>query len=279
MKSIIINSTNATEDPSIFEFTIPGSATFSEKDQIAVSSISLYYSWLNITSELNNNVFQYIFPTSGGSVTRTIVIPDGFYTLRDLNTFLQFKFIEFGDYAKNAVGENVYFIQISENQTRYAVQVDCLPVPTSAQATSLGYIQAPNGGYPASATTPQLVVLNNSFQVYLGFNAGTYPSSPQSTTYSVLSQNTPEVSHVNVVLMKCNVVNNPLALPSDVIYSFAPNAPFASVITPNINELVWNTIQKGSYEKLRVQFVNELFQPIRLLDTNVIIQLAIRTIE
>lgn len=279
MKTIIVNSNNVTADPSTYEFLIPGSTTFSNKDQIAVSSVSLYYSWLNITSELNNNVFQYIFPTSGGSVTRTIVIPDGFYTLRDLNTFLQFKFIEFGDYTKSATGENIYFIQISENQTAYAVQVDSLPVPTAAQASSLGYTQAPSGGYPASASTPQFVVISNAFQVYLGFNAGSYPSSPQSSAYSVLSQNTPEVSHVNVVLMKCNLVNNPLALPSDVIYSFAPNAPFASVITPNINELVWNTIQAGSYEKIRITFTNELFQPIELLDTNVIIQLAIRTLD
>lgn len=278
MKTIILNSSNQTTDPSVYEFLIPGSTTFTEKDQVAVSNVSLYYSWLNVTAELNNNIFQYIFPTSGGSITRTIVIPDGFYSIRDLNTFLQFKFIEFGDYAKNSTGENVYFIQLSENQTRYAIQVDSLPVPTSAQATSLGYTQAPSGAYPASASTPQLVILDNGFKVYTGLNVGTYPSSPQSSAYSVLSQNTPEVSHVNVVLMKCNLVNNPLSLPSDVIYSFAPNAPFASVITPNINELVWNTIQKGSYEKIRIQFTNELFQPIKLLDTNVIIQLAIRSL-
>jgi hypothetical protein len=279
MKTIILNQTNATVDESVFEYTLPGSATFKETDQIAISSVQLFYSWFNITSELNNNEFEYIFPTSSGTITRSVIIPDGFYTLSDLNSFLQSVMVSNGDYAKDINNRNVYFLQISENQTAYSVQFDCFPVPTSAQATALGYTQAPSGGYPVSASTPQIVIEVNNFQTYTGFIAGTYPITPQSSTYSVLSQNTPEVSHVNTILLNCNIVNNPLAIPSNIIYAFTPNARFGSIISPNINELIWNTIQKGSYETLRLQFLNELYQPIKLRDSSVIIQLVVKSVE
>lgn len=279
MKTLILNATNATDDASVYEYILPGSATFTDKDQIAISSVQLWYSWFNVTSELNNNEFEYIFPTSGGTVTRSVLIPDGFYSLGDLNSFLQSVMVTNGDYAKDSNGRNVYFLQISENQTAYAVQIDSFPVPTSAQATTLGYTQAPSGGYPASASTPQIVIEPNRFQVYTGFNAGTYPSAPQSSTYSALSQNTPEVSHVNTILLNCNIVNNPLAVPNNVIFAFVPNVGFGSIISPPITELVWNTVQGGSYEKLRLQFLNELYQPIKLRDTSIIIQLVVRTLD
>lgn len=280
MKTIILNQTNATVDESIFEYTLPGSASFTEKDQIAISSVQLFYSWFNITSELNNNEFEYIFPTSNPTpIIRSVLIPDGFYTLSDLNSFLQSVMVSNGDFAVDSNGRNVYFLQISENQTAYAVQFDAFVVPTSAQATTLGYTQAPQQGYPTSASTAQITIEINAFQVYTGFNAGTYPPTPQSSTYSVLSQNTPEVSHVNTILLSCNVVNNPLAIPANIIYAFTPNARFGSIISPNINELIFNTVQKGSYETLRLQFINELFQPIKLRDSSVIIQLVVKTIE
>ncbi len=277
MKTLLLTREDATPEAGTFLYNFGASAAFSQVDQIAISSIQIPYSWYNITAELLNNQLQYIFPTSGVSVTRSITIPDGNYSLDTLNSFLQDKMIDFGDYAVDANGDNVYFLQLTENKTAYAAQIDVFPVPTSAQATTLGYTQAPSGGYPVSATTPQIVILDNAFKTFSGFTPATYPAAPQGTTYSILSQTTPKTSHVNSILISCSIINNELAVPNNIIFAFtASNVAFGDVIAPPVSELIWNNVQTGVYDWMRIQLLNELYQPILLRDNNLTIQFVLK---
>lgn len=277
MKTLLLTREDATGQAGTFKYNFGASASFSREDQIAISSIQIPYSWYNLSADLLNNQFQYVFPTSGASVTRSITIPDGNYSLDTLNSFLQDKMIEFGDYAVDIDGENVYFLQLTENKTAYAAQIDVFPVPTSAQATTLGYTQAPSGGYPVSAITPQFVILDNAFKTFTGFVPASYPSAPQSTTFSVLSQSTPKTSHVNSILVSCSLINNELARPNNIIFAFtASNVAFGDVIAPPVNELIWNNVQTGVYDWMRIQLLNELYEPILLRDINLTIQFILK---
>ena len=57
----------------------------------------MYYSWYNISENLGNDTFSYVW-RSGTSTSNTyiITIPDGLYEIADLNTFFQSKMIENG---------------------------------------------------------------------------------------------------------------------------------------------------------------------------------------
>ncbi len=60
--------------------------------EVMLISAHIPYSIFNITSAHNNNAFTLGFPTGstiGTSTSFKITIPDGFYTIENLNTFVQ----------------------------------------------------------------------------------------------------------------------------------------------------------------------------------------------
>ncbi len=144
-----------------------------------------------VSSTLNNNTFQYIFPTSLGTVTRDVLLPTGDYTLETFRLALQTRMLANNDYAKDGSSNNVFFIDIVETSTSFQFQWVFTPVPTAADAGVLGYTQPPSGGYPIAASTPQVVLTDSPLRNFLGFVPGTYPStvsdSPTTVTATSLS--------------------------------------------------------------------------------------------
>ena len=274
MKTLILNSTNVVVgDNSRFNYTFPVSATFDKDDEIAVSSINIYYSWFNISSSLGNNTFSYTWPV--GSITINITIPDGFYTANTLNSYLQSVMITNNHYLINGSGNYVYYIEFVENSSAYSIQFNSYPIPTALPA---GW-SAPAGwtGYPAVASTPQINIPSSNIRYILGFNAGTYPTVVQATNYSKISDFTPQFSPVQSVLVSCSLVNNILAIPSNILFSFAPtDTTFGSIISPAITYPIWNEITPGTYPNFQVQFLDQSYQALPIRDTNLVLCLSIR---
>ena len=75
---IVLNQTNIVPDGQnnklVYKF--PNSVVLKDK-YIAVSNISMYYSWFNITNASGNNYLTYTFTKVGVTTTYTITIPDG----------------------------------------------------------------------------------------------------------------------------------------------------------------------------------------------------------
>ena len=88
---LVLNSSNAVAGThhSTYRYQFaPGSVKFAgSKD--AVASLSLYYSLHSINSSYGNNQFQLIFLVGAGASKSTITIPYRFYTVSELNSFLQ----------------------------------------------------------------------------------------------------------------------------------------------------------------------------------------------
>ena len=284
MRTIVLNSTNSVPsisggvvDNSVFVYTFPISAEFKD-EEIAVSSISLYYSWFSITSAQGNNTFTYTWYNGGGAVAPiTITIPDGFYTIAQLNAYLQSVMINNSHYLITASGQYVYYLEFAENSSRYSVQFNSYALPTAAQAAALGYT-APAGwvSYVLAPTTPQITISANAFRNIIGFAAGTYPNPVQATNYSAISSFTPQVSPVQSVLISCSLVSNPLAIPNNIIYSLTPNVEFGSLITPSISNMIWNETLNGYFTSFRIQFLDQNYSPLYLRDTNLVIVLSVR---
>jgi hypothetical protein len=266
------NVVNGTKN-SIYEYTFPsGGVRFTNGFSVALQSLNIYYSWENINITQNNNTFSYIWPV--GPATINLTIPSGFYTIAELNSYLQFIMVSNNHYLIDSSGNYVYYLELTTNSTLYAVQFNSFPIPT---ALPVGYT-APVGwpGYPVVASTPQLVVPTTNFRNLIGFAAGTYPPVVQATNYSATSSFTPQVSPVSSVFLLVNLVNNRFAIPNSILYNFSPDTTYGSIISVIPPYLVYSKIQEGNYTSIRVSFVNQNFAPLEILDSNLTILLAIK---
>jgi hypothetical protein len=176
MRTIIINTSNHVENTdNQYIYTFPSTVKFNDGDAIGVSSIALYNSTFNITSSRGNNTFTISW-NANTTTTFNITIPDGYYSVENLNFFLHQQCILNNLYVTNSSSQNVYFLEFIINPPRYAVSLNAYPIPTAAQATTLGYTQ-PSGAtwvYPATAKCPQ-ITFGTDFGALIGYTAGSYP--------------------------------------------------------------------------------------------------------
>jgi hypothetical protein len=275
MRTLILNSTNiiAGSNNTQLTYNFPAGSVQFKDDEIAVSSLSIFYSWFNINSSLYNNA-TYVYKWLG--VSYTVTMPDGNYSVSELNTYLQNVMITNGHYLVNASSQNVYYLEWILNPTYYAVQLNSYPIPT---ALPVGWSNPAGVVFPAVAETPQIQILStNNFKDIVGFNAGTYPSPVQATNYSKLSDNAPQVSPVNSVVMECNLINNPYSTPSKLIYSFVvPNTVvFGEVISVQPPEFVFNDIQDGFYNSISITFKDQNLRNMIIQDPQMVLLLTIK---
>jgi len=134
MRTLVLNETNivgANNNTLIYSFPSSVDLTGCE---IAVSNITMYYSWDNINATtLQNNIFYYNWVSGAVNTQYTVVIPNGLYELSDINAFLQYTFIQNGHYLVNSTSQNVYYAEMIINPTQYAVQVNTFAVPHHIQ--------------------------------------------------------------------------------------------------------------------------------------------------
>lgn len=276
---IIINGQNVVSgsNNNTFRYSFPAGSVRFENSKVAIASINMYYSWFNITSAYGNNTFSYVFPTLAGSTQINLTIPDGNYTIGDLNNYLQASFIEEGFYLVDGDGNYIYYLEIVENPTFYAIQLNSYPVPTSLPS---GYSNPASMTFPATTATPQLIVNDNPFTSVIGFNNGTYPSVFQTITYSKTSDFVPQVSPVQSLILTSNLVNNRYSNPSTVLYSFSPaGVSFGSLIQSSPAELSFIDIQDGNYSDFTIQFLDQEFNQLVVNDANIVVQLLIQNEE
>lgn len=274
---LIINGNNLINDAfnNKYRYIFPvGNVNFNNS-KISISNISIYYSWFNITSANNNRTFSFIW-NGAVPVQHDIQLPEGFYDVSAINSYIQDYCVDNSLYLIDAGGDFVYYLELVENATYYAIQLNTYPVPTALPA---GFSEpAAWPGYPAVASTPQFIVNpNDNFNLIIGFNAGTYPPVAQATNYSKLSDIVPQVSVVQSLILTCNLLNNRYSVPNTILYSFSPSqVSFGSLITSEPSEHEYIDIQDGTYPSIQIEFLDQSFNPVYIRDTNLIIQLMIR---
>lgn len=258
-----------------------GSATF-KNAKIGIQSVIIPYSFYNITSGYNNQSFQLKFPITDGSATTTIsvTIPQGFYTISEINSYIQSVMIQNYLYLIDGSGNNVYYCEFVANTNLNSAQFNSYIVPNSLPAS---YSQ-PTGGTWGSSTlpsagsrVPQLILSSNNFGLLIGFASSTsFPSSmTQSSTYSVVSSFTPQISPTTSIFLGCNLVNGPLTNPSNILGSISITSTFGSQIIYEPSEYLFLPILDGSYPNIRVIFYDQNFNPLGVTDSNIVVNLVI----
>jgi hypothetical protein len=263
---------------------IKGNFSIPEDAEAMVANVQIPYSFYNITSAYNNNSFKFYFPTGSNTYSNTtITIPDGFYTTTSLNYYLQQWMISNGYYLINSTSQNVYYFTLQYNTYQYGNQLLAFNVPTSLPA---GY-SLPSGyttltifggnGFPTVSRTPYLEVLANNFGTFLGFGAGTFPNSGQTTNYSVNSPITPVGSTVNSIIIRCSLVNNKVGTPMDILDSFTiGGTSFGNNINyaPSVNK--WVKLSAGSFSSFLITFCDQNLNTLAALDNNILITVLFR---
>lgn len=290
MRTIVINSNNIVDNGlnSTLVYKFPNSVLF-KGNSISVSSITLYYSWFNISAESGNNQISYTWTVAGVTTTYTLTIPDGLYEIADINAFLQFNMIANGHYLIDSAGDYVYYLELIVNSARYAVQLNTFLVPISLPAT---YTQPANfAGYPTTTQNP-VVTFPAAFNEIVGYVAGfasngnvgnayvppvsPYVSKLATGTLSYISTTAPNVQPNSSLYVSVSGVNNPYSQPSSIIYSITPSVAIGELITEKPPNFGFNKLIDGTYNELRITLLGTNLSPIKLNDNQITIMLVIK---
>lgn len=300
---IVLNSSNLIQDGQnnklIYRF--PNSVNLTNK-YIAVSSVTMYYSWFNVSSALGNNKFTYTWTAGTTVLTYTITIPDGIYEIAGINDLAQFQMIANGTYWSNGT-YNYYPFDIIINPSRYAVQLNTYLIPTAAPVGTT-VPPAPKDPTTGALVTPvwptvrqnPIVTFPSNFNNLVGYTAnfassnnydnGFTPSTPTKTTnfatksslgtVSYLSNKAPQVQPNSSVYLSISNINNPYSQPSSIIYSITPNVAAGTVIQDRPPNFMWNKLIDGTYNQLLLSFLGTDLQPLIINDPSMTILLTIR---
>ena len=296
--TIVMNSSNVVPNGQNNQlvYSFPNSIAF-PNHEIAIQSISMYYSWVNINStSLNNNQYQIYWTATED--TFTVVMPDGLYEIATINQYLQFFCIQNGLFLITATGSYVYFIEWTINTSLYAVQLNLYPIPTEAEATALGYI-APSiaNGFPAdwagyTASSVGLVpaiflsaptLPANNFYKIIGFpqdfnmlNAPYGPPTGGTVNASYVSTTAPQVQPNPTLYIAISNIENNMATPSSIIGTISPTVNYGELINITPPQFAWNKLLSGTYNSLRLSLLGTNKQPVQLLDPTMTLTLVIR---
>lgn len=272
--ALILNSSNVVSsqfnNQLIYKFI---NGNFVCKDyEMCITNVNLPYSIYNINQQIYNNAkFNIIWPT--GTVYN-VTIPNGFYTTTTLNNYIQFFCVSNGLYLIDSTNTKQFYVSIQYNSTYYANQITMTPVPTSLPSN---WSNPNNFPFSSNNYTPIFQILNNNFQYYLGFTPQNYPLVNQTSTYNIISNQTPNGSQVNNIVVICNFINNALTVPNNILDSFPiTNTTFGAgiIYTPQIAKMI--PILDGSYNSVSFTLLDQNLNNIQLLDPNLLITILIK---
>jgi hypothetical protein len=278
-QNILLNSSNIVPNTknSRLVYKFPSPQVYSNS-AVAIHSLQMYYSWYNINAQLyNNHQFSYRWWNSNGALStiRSVEIPNGYYTVQELSLFLQSEMLKNGHYLNDDAGKKYFFIEFVENPTYYSVQLNMLPMYSTLPT---GWSKGGNWQLPSTQQTAQVTILSTgNFKDIIGFNPGNYPPSTRSTLYQKTSDYAPQISPISSLVLRCNIARNSNALPDDIVYSFSSGSTvWGGIINEKPNELYFSPVLNGTFDKLELTFLDQNFNPVDIIDPNILITLVVK---
>jgi hypothetical protein len=275
--NIVINQNNVVAGSNNSEYTyrFPRGSINLKNASVAIQKISMYYSWQNVTDELNNRAFKLLFPTGASFTELDVILPVGNYTIEQINAYMQSVMVQNHLYHVNAAtGAFRYYIELKSNPTKYTIDLICHDLPTTLPS---GWNE-PNGAtfpYPTqSGQQPSLITLDNNFRFLIGFSSiGAY--------FDHSSDITPQMSGgISSILVRNSLINNKFSNPPDICLAFTSHgSEYGSLISVEPATMVFNRIEDGFYDHITIRFVDNLFRRLNILDPNLCVLIIIQADE
>jgi hypothetical protein len=275
-RTIIFNGSSiVSSTPNVMTRTFSPNFEVGEDEEMCLLNCFINYSWFNITSYYQNNTVGYKMPQS--ATVYPINFGNAFLQVSDISTFIQDVMIQNGHYLVNSFGQNVTFFSCQTNPSSYGITCVFTPLPSSLPS---GWSNPANLTLSTgNAYTPQLIFDGLNFSTLFGFNKNTtVPATPSATTLIVNSVNTPQLTPYAGNFIACNLVNEP-NLNANIIYSFTPNVGFGSQIVIEPKIAMWYQCDKRKYPSITLSFYDGNYNPLQIVDPNIIATIAIRKIN
>ena len=272
--ALVLNSSNVVSgsNNTRYQYNFIGGGFRADNMEICISQASIPYAWYNISSSYGNNSFSLILPTAGTTQTIAVTLPDGFYSVTDIQNYIQGVLITNLFYLIDGSGNYVFPFLLTYSSTFYKVQLICSTIPSTLPS---GWTQ-PAGApaLPTATTGVQFVV--GSIGSVIGFVAGTYPTAATSASQNFLSTLTPVGSTVNSLVFRCSLVDNNIIMPSDIMDGCNINSQFGENIVYDPSFEKWVKMKDGTYSNLIFSMVDQSLNQIYSVDPNIAITLMIR---
>jgi hypothetical protein len=270
-----LNSTHWIKGSNQFRYSLGHNPrNFGPGSKISLSNLTIYNQTFNIEASKNNNTFSIMWL----GVQYDFVMKDGYYTIDDINYYIQYCCLLEKLHVFQANGQPFYFIETTANAIRYSAQVNIKTIPTAANATTLAYTKPPGATwvYPSSQVTPQLI-LSPGLGVILGFQTNlSLPATVQSTNQSIFSDVSPQLSTVDCYIVTCNLLNSSMSVRSDIIAQ-VPLAGVAigAMLQVNASALPQLDIKLSQETEITIQFWDQNLNALYIRDPSVSIILLI----
>ena len=203
METIFMNTENSkTNESHRFKLDLADKLNLENpKKNIALAYLSIYYTWKNIKSEYNNNKFKLSAP----NWNETFDLPDGFYSIDDIQDYFEFIIKNHETLTENPS------IQIYPNKIKNRITFKI------------------KNGY-------KLELLTAETMKFLG-------STKKVVDKNKNGENVPKLESVEVILVHCNLVKTDYQHASKVLFTFVPNKKFGQLlnISPHVFTMM-NTI-------------------------------------
>ena len=227
---LFINSVDGTGNSKSHDFTVrfnPVLEFDKNKDYyIALDSITMAYSWYNVSSDYNNNTLKY--SQDSGKTWHTITLPNGNYSYLELNSYIQSE-IESNSHTKDGI--SIKFV-----------------------SAFFKVLLSMKSGF-------QLDLKTGDFGKLLGFEKKIYTTTGYSPNFPDITRSVDNVFiHTNIISDSVISGNQ-----SDVLYRFSvDNLPLSYPFHIEPRRAQFNKINTNRIQNLRIYITDELNRPLNL---------------
>ena len=229
MDTIFMNSENSkTSEPHILKLKLTDKLDLRvDKKVIALSNLSIYYTWNNIKNSYNNNKFKISAPTWNDEFT----LPDGSYSVSDIQDYFEYILKKPGEKInKNNKPSVKTYINNTENRITFKIKK----------------------GYSLELLTKKTMKLIGSAENKINKDKN--------------GKNVPHLETTEVVLVHCNMVNNDYQQDSRVLYTFIPNKSFGSLLDISPSNPIFLKTFSSEYDEIIVWFTDQNSKPLEIED-------------
>ena len=194
------------------------------KKNMALANLSIYYTWKNINSEYNDNKFKISAPTWND----TFALPDGFYSISDIQDHFEF-FIKKHETLTENPPVLIYPNKI-KNRIVFKIKTGC-----------------------------KLKLLTPETKKLLG-------SGKKEVDKDKDGGNVPKLESAEVVLVHCNLVKNDYQHTSKVLFIFVPNKQFRQLINISPHSLTMMNTVNTEFSFVEVWFTDQTSKALEIED-------------
>jgi hypothetical protein len=262
MATIPISLASSKVDKSVYsssDFTVRFSPPLhlgSLNYAVACVKLNAWYSTHNIASDLNNNNWRY--SNDGGSSFSDATIPDGNYSIPDLDSYLKTDvYYPAGAYDPNAITGGTGI-----NDVEYLVHL----VPN--YNTNRVKVRLDDPDYQVDFTQA------NNLSTFLGHDE-------EVVTATKTGASIPEVSNgVDTWVLHCDLVSKGYSNgnSSDVLLSFTPDVPPQAAFDVEPYNPTYVQVNKETISSIRIRLTDQNGNPLDLEGEDVVISLSLKAI-